>query len=50
MAGLRELGVTPFHRRTYQRIRAILEGDQLVLDLDDDPVPDGSPASLDLDG
>lgn len=33
VAGLRELGITPFHRRTYQRIRAILEGDQLVLDL-----------------
>ena len=33
VAGLREYGVTPFHRRTYQRIRAILEGDQLALDL-----------------
>ena len=33
VAGLRELGVSPHHRRTYQRIRAILEGDQLALDL-----------------
>jgi len=31
--GLREFGVTPFHRRTYQRIRSILEGDQLAFDL-----------------
>ena len=36
VAGLRELGVTPFHRRTYQRIRAILEGDQLAFDLASD--------------
>jgi ribonuclease HII len=34
VAGLRELGVTRVHRRTYQRIRAILEGDQLAFDLD----------------
>ncbi len=33
VAGLRELGVSPHHRRTYQRIRAILEGDQLAFDL-----------------
>lgn len=33
VAGLRELGLTPFHRRTYQRIRAILAGDQLALAL-----------------
>jgi ribonuclease HII len=33
VAGLREHGVTRVHRRTYQRIRAILAGDQLVLDL-----------------
>jgi len=33
VAGLREHGVTPVHRRTYQRIRAILEGDQLAFDL-----------------
>jgi ribonuclease HII len=31
--GLRALGVTRVHRRTYQRIRAILEGDQLAFDL-----------------
>jgi hypothetical protein len=35
VAGLRERGVTVVHRRTYQRIRAILEGDQLAFDLDD---------------
>jgi ribonuclease HII len=34
VAGLRELGLTPFHRRTYQRIRGILDGDQLALELD----------------
>jgi ribonuclease HII len=33
VAGLRELGVSPHHRRTFQRIRGILEGDQLVFDL-----------------
>lgn len=33
VAGLREHGVTPFHRRTYRRIRAILEGDQLAFEL-----------------
>jgi hypothetical protein len=33
VAALGELGLTPHHRRTYQRIRAILEGDQLALDL-----------------
>ena len=33
VAGLRLHGLTPFHRRTYQRIRAILEGDQLALEL-----------------
>ncbi len=31
--GLQRLGVTPFHRRGYQRIRAMLEGEQLPLDL-----------------
>lgn len=30
VAGLRAHGVTPFHRRSYQRIRALLEGDQLA--------------------
>jgi ribonuclease HII len=34
VSGLRTLGLTPFHRRTYQRIRGILAGDQLALDLD----------------
>lgn len=34
VAGLRLLGVSPHHRRTYRRIRAILEGDQLAFDLD----------------
>jgi len=33
VAGLRRLGVSPHHRRTYQRIRGILEGDQLSLEL-----------------
>ena len=33
VAGLREHGVTPVHRRTYQRIRSILAGEQLILDL-----------------
>ncbi len=36
VAGLRELGVTPFHRRTYQRIRTMLDGEQLGLDLGTD--------------
>ena len=34
VAGLRELGISPHHRRTYRRIRAILEGDQLAFELD----------------
>lgn len=50
VAGLRELGITPFHRRTYQRIRAILEGDQLALELVVDrptgPEPAATPGSL----
>lgn len=33
VAGLHAHGVTPFHRRSYQRIRALLEGDQLAFDL-----------------
>lgn len=33
---LRELGLTPHHRRTYQRIRAILEGEQLAFELQAD--------------
>ena len=36
VAGLRELGLTPFHRRTYQRIRAMIEGDQLAFELPSD--------------
>ena len=32
--GLQALGLTPFHRRTYQRIRRMLEGEQLAMDLD----------------
>lgn len=31
--GLRRLGITPFHRRGYQRIRAMLEGEQLAFGL-----------------
>jgi ribonuclease HII len=34
VAGLRLLGVSSHHRRTYQRIRAILEGDQLALEFE----------------
>ena len=33
VAGLREHGVSPHHRRTFQRIRGILEGDQLSFEL-----------------
>jgi ribonuclease HII len=46
VAGLRELGVTRVHRRTYQRIRAILEGDQLAFDLDDKADPGDAPTTL----
>lgn len=45
--GLRTLGLTPFHRRTYQRIRQILEGEQLVMDLDDGASPGWREADLD---
>lgn len=31
--GLQRLGITPFHRRGYQRIRVMLEGEQLAFDL-----------------
>ncbi|MEX1296853.1 MAG: ribonuclease HII [Candidatus Limnocylindrales bacterium] len=34
VAGLRLYGLSPHHRRTFQRIRAILEGDQLSFQLD----------------
>jgi len=33
VTALRELGLTPHHRRTYARIRMMLEADQLMLDL-----------------
>lgn len=33
VAGLRANGVSPHHRRTFQRIRGILEGDQLSFEL-----------------
>ena len=42
VAGLRELGVSPHHRRTYRRIRGILEGDQLAVDLGADDLDDDS--------
>ncbi len=42
VAGLRELGLSPHHRRTYERIRAILEGDQLALGLSGDEADAGS--------
>jgi ribonuclease HII len=35
VAGLQRLGITPFHRRGYQRIRAMLEGEQLALTLEE---------------
>jgi ribonuclease HII len=43
--GLRELGISPHHRRTYQRIRAVVEGDQVSLELD--PEPGAAEALLD---
>ena len=43
VAGLREHGVSPHHRRTFQRIRGILEGDQLSFELGGELV-DGSEA------
>ena len=33
VTALRDLGLTPHHRRTYARIRAMLDSDQLVFDL-----------------
>jgi hypothetical protein len=36
--GLRVLGVTSFHRRSFQRIRALLEGDQLAFRFSDGAV------------
>jgi hypothetical protein len=32
--GIVEQGITPFHRRSFARIRAIVLGEQLELDLD----------------
>jgi ribonuclease HII len=37
VSALRSHGLTPFHRRTYQRIRGILEGEQLALALGEAP-------------
>ena len=48
VAGLRQLGVSPHHRRTYQRIRAILEGDQLAFDLGSETSVDEVPDTADL--
>ena len=45
VAGLRELGVTTMHRRTYLRIRAILEGDQLAFDLEGEAIVEGADAA-----
>jgi ribonuclease HII len=36
VSALRDLGLTPHHRRTYARIRAMLDRDQLAFDLLDD--------------
>jgi ribonuclease HII len=48
VAGLLRLGISPHHRRTYRRIRAILEGDQLAFDLElDDALEDGAPVDDD---
>jgi ribonuclease HII len=45
---LRELGLTPHHRRTYARIRAMLDSDQLAFDLmaDGEALSDDAEASL----
>ena len=37
--GLRAHGVSPHHRRTFVRIRSILEGDQLAFELDGEAIP-----------
>jgi ribonuclease HII len=41
VAGLRELGVSPHHRRTFWRIRAVLAGDQPAFDLATAAIPVG---------
>ncbi len=38
VAGLRAHGVSPHHRRTFARIRGILEGDQLAFDLEGEAI------------
>ena len=43
---LHDLGPTPHHRRNYQRIRAMLEGDQMLLDLLSEPSTDPDLAPL----
>jgi ribonuclease HII len=49
VAGLRQLGISPHHRRTYRRIRAILEGDQLAFALDLEADADVAADAEDLD-
>jgi ribonuclease HII len=39
-AAIRELGLTPFHRRSFAPARAILLGEQLPLDLEEIPLDD----------
>ncbi len=46
--GLQALGLTPFHRRTYQRIRRMLEGEQLAMDLESAPDEAGVSADKEL--
>lgn len=48
VAGLLALGISPHHRRTYRRIRAILEGDQLAFDLGPEEALE-DPSSVELD-
>ena len=50
VAGLERYGVTPFHRRGYQRIRAMLEGEQLALALDGEAGDDPDGVLMDLPG
>jgi ribonuclease HII len=47
VAGLRAHGVSPHHRRTFQRIRGILEGDQLSFELAGELVDE--PGALDIE-
>jgi ribonuclease HII len=47
VSALNDLGPTPHHRRTYQRIRAMLEGDQMLLELlGDDAFGTGEDAAV----